>query len=69
MAQVSDHYDGSARRITSSTTRRRSGPMPNIPRRFRLNRVMRILKSRNVASVYNGAAEEARSSASPRNSA
>ena len=59
MAQVSDHYDGSAPSYHAQYDPEKIWTNAEYPANyFRLNKVMQILKSRNVASVYElGAAE------------
>ncbi|MEL0282641.1 MAG: class I SAM-dependent methyltransferase, partial [Actinomycetota bacterium] len=59
MAQVSDHYDGSAPSYHEQYDPEKIWTNAEYPANyFRLNKVMRILKSRNVASLYElGAAE------------
>ena len=59
MAQVSDHYDGSAPSYHEQYDPEKIWTNAEYPANyFRLNKVMQILKSRNVASVYElGAAE------------
>ena len=53
MAQVSDHYDGSAPSYHEQYDPEKIWTNAEYPANyFRLNKVMQILKSRNVASVY-----------------
>ena len=53
MAQVSDHYNGSAPSYHEQYDPEKIWTNAEYPANyFRLNKVMRILKSRNVANVY-----------------